>query len=219
MHSLMLLMLVHLLALASAHFNLQYPAARGFDEDNLGKFPCGGQDTVSTNRTAWPTTGGPIALLMGHDRAVVQVLLGLGNDPGSSFQITLQPVITEQGLGSFCMPHVMVPASAGVRSGQNATIQVITNGDPNGGLYNCADITFQDQAPTTTGACKNGTGVSAVPYVGVAKNANETSSQATTPASAPSPTATKSAASVGRPQAAWAVAGSLVGAVTFAALL
>jgi hypothetical protein len=40
-------------SLVSAHFNLNYPAARGFDEDKLTTFPCGGQDTVSTTRTAW----------------------------------------------------------------------------------------------------------------------------------------------------------------------
>ena len=125
-----------LLPVISAHFQLDYPASRGFDEDNLGKFPCGGQDTVTANRTDWPVAGGPIDLTMGHDQAVVQVLLGLGNDVGSNFNITLLPIVQEQGLGKFCMSDVRVPANAGVKDGMNATIQVITNGDPNGGLYN-----------------------------------------------------------------------------------
>ena len=30
----------------------------------------------------------------------------------------------------------MIPSSLGVKDGQNATIQVITSGDPQGGLYN-----------------------------------------------------------------------------------
>lgn len=32
--------------------------------------------------------------------------------------------------------HQVVPASLGVKNGDNATIQVVSNGDPNGGLYN-----------------------------------------------------------------------------------
>ena len=55
-------------SLASAHFNLNYPAARGFDEDKLGTFPCGSFDTPSSNRTLWPLTGGEIALTMGHSK-------------------------------------------------------------------------------------------------------------------------------------------------------
>ena len=30
----------------------------------------------------------------------------------------------------------MVPSSLGIKDGDNGTIQVVTNGDPNGGLYN-----------------------------------------------------------------------------------
>ncbi|CAD0016940.1 unnamed protein product [Aureobasidium pullulans] len=75
------LLLGALLPLVSAHFELIYPAARGFDEDNLGQFPCGGQNTVTTNRTEFPITGAPIQLLMGHTSAKVQVLLALETTP------------------------------------------------------------------------------------------------------------------------------------------
>ena len=73
---------------------------------------------------------------MEHDEAAVQVLMGLGNDVGSSFNITLVPTIQEQGIGKFCLGDVTVPAGTHVTEGMNATIQVVTNGDPNGGLYN-----------------------------------------------------------------------------------
>lgn len=124
-----------LISQASAHFKLDYPVARGFDEDLLINFPCGGQNSVSPNRTAWPITGGPINLNMGHDRANIQVLLSLGNDPGINFNITLLPTIQEQGLGEFCLKNVSVPAGI-AKEGTNATIQVVSNGDPSGGLYN-----------------------------------------------------------------------------------
>ena len=91
----------------TAHFNLLSPAARGFIEDTLGNFPCGGQNTPTPNRTQWPLAGGPIQLLMGHDHSVVQVLLGIGNDVGSNFNITLVPTIQEMGLGNFCLGDVV----------------------------------------------------------------------------------------------------------------
>ena len=32
-----------------------------------------------------------------------------------------------------------MPADLGIKDGDNATIQVVTNGDPNGGLYNVSN--------------------------------------------------------------------------------
>lgn len=124
--------------LASAHFKLVYPAARGFDEDILGTFPCGGQNTVSSNRTLWPLSNAPIQLDMGHTSAKVQVLLALGNDPESNFNITLVPTFQEQGPQDFCIggAAIHLPEGLNITDGTNATLQVITNGDPNGGLYN-----------------------------------------------------------------------------------
>lgn len=127
------------LPLATAHFQLNYPPARGFDEDKLPTFPCGGQDKVSTSRTSVSMTSFPVALDMGHDESAVQILLGLGSDPGSNFNITLVPTFREQGLGNFCMRTVSIPTDMGVTDGMEATLQVVTNGDPNGGLYNVSD--------------------------------------------------------------------------------
>ena len=134
------LILSALLPLASAHFKLVYPAARGFDEDLLPTWPCGGQDTVSSNRTSWPMTGAPIQLDMGHTSAKVQVMLALGNNPGSNFNISLVPTFQEEGPENFCINgqgiHIPSDVLSQINEGTNATIQVITNGDPAGGLYN-----------------------------------------------------------------------------------
>ena len=105
-----MLSLIHLfllLPLVSAHFQLNSPSARGFDEDSLATFPCGGQDTVSNNRSVFPLAGGPIQLNMEHDHADVQVLLALGNDPMDNFSIILQPIFMEEGIGNFCMGDVV----------------------------------------------------------------------------------------------------------------
>lgn len=145
--------LATLLPLASAHFRLLHPAARGFDENVLGNFPCGGQN-VSPNRTLWPSKAGPIQLEMGHPLSAVEVFLGLGNDVGSSFNITLVPIFQVQGLGQFCMSAVTLPSDLKVVDGQNATIQVVTNGDPSGGLYNVrpspSGVLFSPGSPRLT---------------------------------------------------------------------
>lgn len=134
--STLLLSLTALLPLTSAHFLLDYPIVRGFDEDILGTFPCGGESAISPNRTSVSTTSLPIALTMGHDRTVIQVLLGLGNDVGDAFNIVLEPTFAQVGLGNFCLPHVLIPANLNITEGMNATVQVVTDGEGGGGLYN-----------------------------------------------------------------------------------
>ncbi|CZR51559.1 uncharacterized protein PAC_01436 [Phialocephala subalpina] len=167
--------LVAFASVATAHFNLDYPAARGFDEDTLGNFPCGGQDTATSNRTSWPLTGGSIALTMGHIDANVEVLIAIGSNPGSAFNTVIRPTFTEQGLGAFCMTGFTLPSGLNVSDGTQATIQVVTNGDPDGGLFNCADITFSSTATNPDSSiCKNATGVT-VSVAKVAGNPNVTS--------------------------------------------
>ena len=107
MNFLFLQILLSLLPSASAHFLLKYPEARGFDEDKLVNFPCGGQDSPNSNRTLWPLAGGPIQLYMQHDRVALQVLLGLGDDVGVNFNITLVSTFEEEGFGDFCMGNVV----------------------------------------------------------------------------------------------------------------
>lgn len=132
--------LISFLTFTSAHFKLDVPPSRGFNEDTLGSFPCGGQ-ALSSSRTQIPLSKPEvfIALEMGHDQSAVQVLLALGNDPGSHFNITLVHTFGQTGLGAFCLPNVPITEAvlgAPLRDGLNATLQVVTNGDPIGGLYN-----------------------------------------------------------------------------------
>ncbi|KAF7180371.1 hypothetical protein CNMCM7691_009539 [Aspergillus felis] len=166
--------------IVAAHFQIQYPTSRGFDEDKMPTFPCGGM-TQSSNRTQVSISSGsfPVALRMGHDQTAVEILLALGNDPGNNFNITLHPTFRIEGLGEFCLPHVVFDKSVlgtNITDGMNATLQVQSNGDPSGGLYACADIQFsstvQYEAPSS---CTNNTGISAVAFTGAAaqRNANE----------------------------------------------
>lgn len=92
------------------------------------------------------------------------------------------------------MTGISVPSGLNVTEGTNATIQVLTNGDPNGGLYNCADITFSSTAAAPgSDVCKNGTGIAATVATST-KNPNETSSGTTTSSSGSSSSTAKSGA-------------------------
>ncbi|KKY22586.1 putative gpi anchored [Phaeomoniella chlamydospora] len=224
MWSLSLASTLVLASVVSAHFVLDYPTARGFDEDTLVNFPCGGQNSVSSNRTTVSTDGFAIELTMGHDEAAVEVLLGLGNDPGESFNIVLKQTFREEGLGSFCLSDVTLPSSLNLTDGQNATLQVITNGDPDGGLYNCADITFStattESVPST---CKNGTGVTAVAFSGTAaiRNANESTAEGESQSGSSSPSSTSAAATsspTSNPAAVMAVSWGFLGAAVIGAV-
>lgn len=125
-----------LVSLTSAHFTVDSPPARGFNEEELAAFPCGGSNSIASTRTPFPLNGGRISMTMGHDRTLVQVLVALGNDPTTAFNTVLVPTTQVEGLGKFCLSDVNIPESLGAREGENATIQVVTNGDPMGGLYN-----------------------------------------------------------------------------------
>ena len=103
------LVLPFLPLLATAHFQILSPTPRGYDGNKLSTYPCGGQDTVSNNRTSFPLAGGPIQLKMGHDESEVQVNLALGNNAvnGNAFTTTILPIVQEEGPGEFCIGGVV----------------------------------------------------------------------------------------------------------------
>lgn len=155
-----------LLGLASAHFQLTWPASRGFDDEKTVNFPCGGFETPSAERQPIPLTGSfPIQLSMEHTGVRGMVVLALGNEPtGDDYTIVLRQPFQETGPENFCIGDVTLPVGLNITEGTNATIQVVTNGDPNGGLYQCGDITFTSTALSQNdynSHCTNSTGVTA----------------------------------------------------------
>ncbi len=120
--------------LTSAHFHMLFPTPRSDEDETEGTGPCGGFP-VSSERTAVSMTSFPVALEMGHDRSVVQMLLALGNDPGNNFNVVLEQTFQQQGEGDFCLPNVQVPTGLNIADGTNGTLQVITDGEGGGGLY------------------------------------------------------------------------------------
>ncbi|KAJ9207690.1 hypothetical protein DTO027B5_3713 [Paecilomyces variotii] len=219
-----LLSLAAIVPLAAAHFKLEYPPSRGFDEDKMPEFPCGGFPQ-SSNRTKLSLSADsiPVALILGHSQTAAEVLLALGNDPGDNYNITLAHTFGITGLGAFCLPSVSLKGVP-LTDGLNATVQVVTDGDNGGGLYACADVTFtsavtsDDVSPTV---CKNNTGVTATPFSGAAaaRNANEStadgqaqsssgSSSSSSSASGTAATATSKGAAAPLETAAWGMMGA-----------
>ena len=141
-----LLSLASLVPLVAAHFKLDYPTSRGENEDTMTTFPCGGL-SPSSERTKVSLSDGslPVAVTMGHSHTAYEVLLALGSDPGTNFNITLVPTFGAQGLGSLCLPDAAFDEDVvGVKlaDGMNATLQVQSNGDPTGGLYAVCLVCF-----------------------------------------------------------------------------
>lgn len=175
-----ILSLAALTPLVAAHFKLDYPTPRGENEDIMTTFPCGGL-AQSSERTKVSISDGsfPVVVTMGHMQTAFEVLLSLGNDPGTNFNVTLVPAFGARGLGSLCIPHVAFDEDTlgiNITDGMNATVQVQSNGDPTGGLYACADIEFSSSTEySKPSSCKNNTNVAAAPFTGEAaqRNANE----------------------------------------------
>ncbi|KAJ6087853.1 hypothetical protein N7467_006767 [Penicillium canescens] len=214
-----LLTLASVVPMAAAHFKLMYPTSRGFDEDTMPNFPCGGM-SQSSNRTKLPLSGGsfPVALEMHHAQTAVEVLLSLGSDPGDNYNIVLAPTFQVNGLGEFCLPHVAITEKLigrNLTDGMNATLQVQSSGDPSGGLYACADIQFSaDVTYEKPSACSNNTNLAATafPASSAARNANESTAEGQAQSGSSSTTTTTTSTSKGAAvpmqTAAWGVLGA-----------
>lgn len=222
---------------ALAHFTLEWPEKRGFDEDKEPTFPCGGFDTVSSQRTDFPISGAPIQINLGHQQTNVAVYMAVGDNPGDGFSVVLYPQFQVSGYGDFCLGDVSIPSNLNVSAGTKATIQVITNAHGEGGLYQvgidfrydhltklirskCADVNLVSTTLSQSeysAECKNGTGVS-VSQQGISGNPNGTSSTNTASASgsgsgaASSPTASPTGGAAQAKAASWVLgAAGIVG--------
>lgn len=170
--------LIALLPFASAHFQVTWPTNRGFVARDAIKFPCGGFDSVKTPRTDFPINNGPIQLTMEHPQTNVAVYIAIGDNPNGAFNTVIRRQFTVEVLGNFCVGGIGLPSGLNVTDGTPATIQVVTNGDPEGGLYQCADVTLRTASLSQSdydSHCKNQTG-SKVTAENVQGNPNETNS-------------------------------------------
>jgi len=174
---------------ASAHFILQYPNSLGFDDDNESNAPCGGFDVVfGSNDSSVPVDGFPVSSLSTHPAA--DWLFRATLDTKAPFNWTnMLPVVSETGLGQFCLPNLVTPATF---AGKQGVVQVIQKG-PDGVLYQCAAVNFVSGVNTTvSSSCTNVTGLTAT--LTNQNNFDTSASSSASASSSPSATSSGSAA-------------------------
>ncbi|KAL2259664.1 hypothetical protein VTK26DRAFT_6558 [Humicola hyalothermophila] len=111
-------------------------------------------------RTDWPLTGGSVVLDLRHAWTYLFINLGLGAN-AANFNYTLtDPFLNVTGNGTLCIPKLALPAGLPVSDGSPASLQVVTVGDDGNALYNCADITFRENATELAeDRCQTGEGM------------------------------------------------------------
>ena len=121
---------------ASAHFILQYPSSLGFNDETQGEEPCGGF-AVSFNGShdSVQVGGFPVSMLSTHPSA--DWLFRASLDKQAPFNWTnFLPVVSETGLGQFCLPNLKAPSDF---IGESGLIQVIAD-SPDGILYQVSQL-------------------------------------------------------------------------------
>ena len=112
-----------------AHFTLDFPPTTGFDDSQEPTAPCGGFNPNSNNLTAWPLSGGQIALDSYHPQIT---LLYRAQLMGSSSWLNLTDGFVQMtGFGKLCITAPALPSNW---SGKAGVIQVIGQ-PPDGILY------------------------------------------------------------------------------------
>ncbi|KZT51058.1 hypothetical protein CALCODRAFT_153599 [Calocera cornea HHB12733] len=186
-------------AAASAHFTLNYPQTRGFDEDLEPQF-CGGFPQAQ-NRTPFPLGPAVIDITSHHPSAVIGAVISFDQNPlnFSEFNMTasgqplpfLEPYFTISYQGEACFPVDVLASIPGVANGTNATIQVYFNGG-DGELYQCSDVVLLTNYTVPSGTtCFNGTSPTG------SSSTSPSSSPTTTPASGAVPQSVIAAGALG----------------------
>jgi len=162
-----ILLLVGSFAVANAHFLLNYPKTRGFDEDKEPNF-CGGFP-VSNSRSQFPLSSGFVSITSEHPQADVNILISFDNDPtafanfnktAAGNNIPLLMNFTQMNAqGDACFPvNISALDVPEAKDGANATIQFEFNG-PDGLLFQCADVVLSNSFTVPSGTkCDNATG-------------------------------------------------------------
>ncbi|KAF8226057.1 hypothetical protein L208DRAFT_388985 [Tricholoma matsutake] len=156
-------------AIASAHFQLQFPPPRGpFTAANEPTF-CDGYNNPAANRTQFPLTGGFYSLNSEHPQWTSGVLVSSAMNATSFNNFSqVKPFFQKQGEGGFCFPLDFSANANGtsLKDGQNVTIQVVFDGG-DGTLYQCADLTLSSNLRISANVtCTNATNSTGSPTSG-----------------------------------------------------
>ncbi|EGG05037.1 Hypothetical protein MELLADRAFT_88366 [Melampsora larici-populina 98AG31] len=151
-----------------AHFTLDFPTTRGFNEDKEPSF-CGGLPTNASGRQPFPLSGSaPVHITSHHDNAQVAIILSVKADPTkfSDFNSTgkvdyLMPFSNTKGQQGFCFSVDIGTLATQIRpsptNGTLATLQVIFNGGDHP-LFQCSDLILVKNASIASNqTCSNNT--------------------------------------------------------------
>ncbi|KAF9167426.1 hypothetical protein BGX21_010532 [Mortierella sp. AD011] len=129
-----------------AHFMLVYPPSRGFNDDAEPNAPCGGFNTVQTNRSMFPLTDGFVDINSFHPSSTVTINVAIGSNPNTSdFTAAAASSIAINHPGHACLSFNLT-SIPGAANNTNATIQLVYSGG-DGSLYQCADVVLVTSAP------------------------------------------------------------------------
>lgn len=161
MMSVKLLLTALLAHTTQAHVVLTYPLWRAnnlvtnatFPWGMQWSYPCGGVNPT-TNRTYWPIDGGAVAFqpgwFQGHETGLIYINLGLGEQP-ENYSLPLsffhiQGPTDRPYPATVCQPLVRIPDAIrqSIKSGDQASIQLVEASKHGAAQYTCADIIFTD---------------------------------------------------------------------------
>lgn len=119
-----------------AHFTLDYPTSRGFNDDTESTAPCGNFNTVSSNRTQFPLSNGFVEIYSGHTSYSYTVNVIINNDLTGNYS---NNDLVQVATGSRNYPQnaclsLDLGKNAAIKDGMNGTIQVTFDGG-DGVLY------------------------------------------------------------------------------------
>ncbi|GAK67240.1 uncharacterized protein PAN0_017c5467 [Moesziomyces antarcticus] len=202
---------------AAAHFTLDYPTTRGFDEDKEDDNFCGGFSNVSLPRQPWYYRNGPVQIDSHHDSATVNIYISFDVPTGSeSFLKTsngtsvppLRQNLAIKGEGEFCFhanaSSLDVPGVR-VADGTNATIMVEFI-SVHGHLYQCSDVSFTSNA--SVGA--NLTCTDSLTSGSTSSSSNSSSASPASTSSTPAPSKANGAVATALPRIALLVLPALL---------
>ncbi|GKT47646.1 uncharacterized protein ColSpa_07827 [Colletotrichum spaethianum] len=148
-----LLPLLALSSLATAHFSLTLPKPLGDSDDNEATAPCGGYTASSSSETTdFYVDGDAIGMENGHPQTNWLFRATLDRTAAGGWT-QIFPIVLQTGLGNFCEPKIAVPSNF---TGQKGIISVVAH-SPDGLLYTCAAVNFVSGTAPTRSDCKNAT--------------------------------------------------------------
>ncbi|KAK1580022.1 uncharacterized protein LY79DRAFT_470923, partial [Colletotrichum navitas] len=148
-----LLPLLALASVATAHFSLTLPPPLSDSDESEATAPCGGFSVSSSTKTTDFYVGGDaIGMQNGHPQS--NWLFRATTDlTAAGGWVQLFPIVMQTGLGNFCEPHIVVPGNF---TGKKGIISVVAH-SPDGLLYVCSAVNFVSGTAPTRSECKNAT--------------------------------------------------------------